>query len=151
MKAAPQFKIENQTFQHIGDLEWFEGALLSLFLDSDTNKLFLLHWADMQDGFNRWLFFPITPRALRLYLEGKLSNQDLFYLDNSPTVKILDINGDLTLNKVAEELKNKLPKDFQPSIDGYFQKELCPDFESILSLLKKYADEAGKYVWAMAA
>ncbi|HFA51967.1 MAG TPA: hypothetical protein ENJ95_23365 [Bacteroidetes bacterium] len=151
MNSTPNFNIGKQTFKHVADLEWFEGALLSLFREQDTSKLFLMHWVDIEEECHRWLFFPIAPRALRLYLEGKLSNQDLFFLDASPTVKILDINGGLKLHKITEVEKNSLPKDFRPSKDGYFQKELCNGFNEIISLLKKYSLEAGKYEWAMAA
>lgn len=151
MDSSPNLNINNQTFEHVGDLEWFEGALLSLFLKPSNGVLHILHWIDVQEGCNQWLFFPVSPRALRLYLEGKLSNQDLFFLDPSPNVKMLHINGDFMLHKALEVEKNTLPEDSRPSKDGYFQKELCPDMEVILDVLKNYSLEAGRYEYVMAA
>ncbi len=145
MKPATKFKIEKQTFRHLGDLEWFEGALLSLFVEPKSGSLYMLHWLDLADGNNRWLFFQVSPRALQLYLQGKLSNQDVFFLDLSPTAKLLDLNGDGVVKAVAEIAKPALPVDYVPSKDGYFQPELCPDLKGISEIL------AGKYEYAMAA
>ncbi len=145
MQASTKFNIGKQTFQHVGDLEWFEGALLSLFVEPKSRNLFFLHWVDLAEGNNRWLFFQVSPRALQLYLQGKLSNQDVFFLDLSPTAKLLDLNGDGLVKAVTEIGKPELPLDYVPSKDGYFQPELCPDLKGISEIL------VGRYEYAMAA
>ena len=145
MNPSSKINIEKQAFSHVGDLEWFEGALLSLFVEPKSGNLHFLHWVDLAEGNNRWLFFQVSPRALQLYLQGKLSNQDVFFLDVSPTVKLLDVNEDGVVKAVEEIAKNQLPADFVPSKDGFFQPELCPDVKSLTELL------VGNYQYAMAA
>jgi hypothetical protein len=145
MSLNTKITIGSQAYSHVGDLEWFEGALLSLFVEPKSGNLFFLHWVDLAEGNNRWLFFQVSPRALQLYLQGKLSNQDVFFLDLSPTTKLLELNGDGIVKAVTEIAKPALTIDYVPSKDGYFQPELCPDLKRISEIL------IGKYEYAMAA
>lgn len=44
LAISRSFRIENEAFAHIGDLEWFEGPLVSLFLEDTSGQLFIVHW-----------------------------------------------------------------------------------------------------------
>jgi hypothetical protein len=134
--STSTFKIGNETFERIGDLEWYEGSLISLFSEQTSGDLFLLHWVDVHDGYHRWLLYPVSHRALQLYLEGKLSNEDLLWLNNPAIVRILDMNGDMNLNKSETKKVTDLPKEYLPTAESYFDAELCLNLPKINRFLE---------------
>ena len=138
-RATNTFKIGNETFERIGDLEWFEGALISLFAEQTSGDLFLLHWVDVQGDFHRWLLYPVSHRALQLYLEGKLTNEDLLWLNNPAIVRIVDMNGDMNFNKVETKKVTDLPKEYLPTAESYFDAELCLNLPKINRYLENSA------------
>lgn len=144
MESETHFTMEGKTFKYITDLEYFDGALLSVFSEISSNTPYILHWIDINETTLRWLFFPTTPRALGLYLEEKLSNQDLLFLDNSPTVKIIDLNGDMKLHKVETVDKKALPEKYTPYDKGFFKKELCFDIKAVHDYLGQFPKEVGE-------
>ena len=132
------FSIGNQSFAHVGDLEYFDGALLSLFVEKQWKRPYLLHWLDVSADFHKWYFFQVPPYALSLYLDGKLSNHDLFGL--APSVKIIELNGDMEVGEVTKISKNNLPDGYAaPSPDGFFEPSTCPDLVKIQAFLARYA------------
>lgn len=139
--AAPTFQIGDQTFQHVGDLEYFEGTLLALFRELRTGALYVLHWVDVTDESHRWLFFPVSSRAMKLYLEKKLSNADLFLLGSPETVWVLSMNGDLQLIANQSLPFSALPQTYFPTATGFFDPLNCPDLPEIQALLDTYPTE----------
>ena len=142
LSPATSFQSGNKTFDYFTDLEWFDGPWASLFLERKTGQPFYLTWVDRSETFHRWLFFPISPRSLRLFLAGKLSDDDLLWLDPSETVTLLELNGDMVVGEVRELLKIDLPDDFKPSPDGFFEPNLCPDLEKINQFLQQFPTAA---------
>lgn len=146
-RSIGTFKIGNEIFERIGDLEWFEGALISLFEEKTSGDLFLLHWVDVQEGFHRWLLYPVSHRALQLYLEGKLTNEDLLWLNNPATVRIVNMNGDMKLNKVESKKVAELSKEYLPTAESFFEAELCLNLPKIQHFLEKSAAQKKIHVY----
>jgi hypothetical protein len=134
---VPQFIIGNQDFRFIGDLEWFEGSLLSLMHEVTTNRLFWLHWVDIKEGTNLWLLFPVTTRSMKLYLDGKLSNADMLDLSQVDTVKLIGLNGDWNLKNYEIIPISKLAQKYFPSADFYFDSGDCQDLTLIQTFVNK--------------
>jgi hypothetical protein len=137
------FSLGRQTFEYLADLEWFDGALISLFRDVATRELFVLHWVDLADDYHRWLFFPVSPDALRLYLEHKLSKEELLTRSRQEDVFVLDMNADteFEIGKVEKQSIASLPASYRPSPKGFFKASLCPDLAEIQALLETYPTE----------
>jgi hypothetical protein len=136
-------QFNQQDFEYIGDLKWFEGALISLFREKSGGGLYVLHWVDLVDNYHRWLFFPISPRSLRLYLEQKLSNEDLFALSGQEDVWVLDMNADMEfeIGKIEKLPIASLPTSYLPSPKGFFKASLSPDLIEIQAILQTYPTE----------
>ena len=137
-KPATSFNLGQKTFEYITDVEWFEGPWASLFLEKKSREIYFLHWVDRTDTFHRWLFFPVSPHSLRLYLEGKLSDEDLIWLDPSEKIILLELNGDMKVGAVREFPKKDIPADYLPSSQAFFDESLCPDLEKIKRFLEKF-------------
>jgi len=139
--GKPTFQIGDQTFQHIGDLEYFDGTLIALFREQASGVLYVLHWVDVTEAFHRWVFFPVSARAMKLYLEGKLSNEDLFLLGSPETVWLIELNGDLQIGSVRNVPVVELPLTYRPTAEGFFDKPNCPDLADIQAVLETYPTE----------
>lgn len=129
------FRIENEIFTHIGDLEWFEGPLVSLFLEDTSAQLFILHWIDVRDDTHRWLLYPVSPRGLQLYLNGKITNEDLLWLQPVGMLRIVDMNADMQLRGVKYSSVADLPADYLPTAESYFDADSCPNLPRISRFL----------------
>ena len=53
-------------FQERGDLLWFEGPILSHFVNARKED-FLLFWAGQSGEINRWLLFEVSRKNLRAF------------------------------------------------------------------------------------
>jgi hypothetical protein len=73
-----------------------------------------------------------------LYLEGKLTNEDLLWLTNPSTVRIIELNGDMQLGKVEEIATTALPQAMLPTNEGGFEHGSCPDLSRIREILAEY-------------
>ncbi len=136
LATSNAFRIENEFFVHIGDLEWFEGPLVSLFLDNTSGQLFILHWVDIQNDAHRWLLYPVSPRALQLYLNGKVTNEDLLWLQPVGMLRIVDMNADMYLQGVKYSSAADLPVDYLPTAESYFDADSCPNLPKIKRFLE---------------
>jgi len=130
------FRIENEAFEHIGDLEWFEGPLLSLFLENTSNSPYILHWVDIQNDTHRWLLYPVSPRALQLYLNGKITNEDLIWLQPAGMLRLVDMNADMHVQEVKYCSAADLPVDYLPTAESYFDVDICPNLPKIKRVLE---------------
>jgi hypothetical protein len=133
--VSHSLKIGNQNFQHIGDLDWYEGTLLALLQDTKTGNFSWLKWVDIDDNAHIWLFFPVTARSMRLYLEGKLSNSDMLYLNGVDEVNLIKMNGDWKLISNTQISKRDIPTDYSPSKEVFFEPIGCHDLEQIGELV----------------
>ncbi|MDR2943648.1 MAG: hypothetical protein LBU81_00910 [Methanosarcinales archaeon] len=61
----------------VGDMEWFEGPLLSHYISSDKED-FVFYWADLgqNSGFERWIVIPTTEYLIDIYLDKRITLRD---------------------------------------------------------------------------
>ena len=116
-----------KSFIRIGDIENFEGPLLTLF--ENTNKrLFLFDWIDNDDTFNRWLVY--TPKAENIlkYINKQLSHYELIMSVSNDFI-IVEIDKNLQIHSAKKVSKNNLPSTYLPDKDAVFDSTDCPHFE----------------------
>lgn len=77
----------------IGDLSNFEGPLLTLFQDLETNHLFLYDWADRDKTHNRWIIYTVFAEKLNQFLNKEISHFDLFQERPTQEVYVSDIDN----------------------------------------------------------
>lgn len=143
IQKRPSMHLGARDFQYVADLKWFDGPLLSLFWEEDTQTPFLLHWVDVSADFHQWVLYPVSKSNLRKYLDGKISHRELFFAQKSELVMLLELNGDFETGRVAEISHEQLEPDFIPSGEEFFDPFLCPDAEEIGHFLTKYETSPG--------
>lgn len=140
----PTFQLDNRVFEHMGDLEWHDGTLLGLVREQKSKNLFIIRWVDVTESAHRWLFFPVSPRTLNLYLDGSLTDEDLMLLNSPNFVQLVDLNGDYQIQNVQKINVDDLPKDYRPSQKAHFNAPSCPDIEEIRNVLKSYPTQTAE-------
>ena len=144
-----RFPIDN--LFKIGDLVNFQGPLLSLF-SNNNGELFLYHWAESDDNYNRWLIFRITLNQLLQYLNKNLSHYNLvktytYYCD---VIISIDIDKDFKYNNILQINMADVPTDYLPDKDVLHDDEECPHIDKInkyIATLESKTNEARKKLW----
>lgn len=105
-------------YKLIKDIEYFDGPLLSLRVNSESDKLYLFSWCDVIHNYNVWLIFEVLLDSVNDYEDNKITLLDL--INQSKDLKLAYINscGDLILE--TDVTVNLLPHSYLPSEDSYF-------------------------------
>ena len=111
--------ITNLKYQ--GDLIYHEGALLSHFIDNNTNNHYFYKWSDKDNICNRWLIFKVTVKDLISFFEKKLNLLQLIQVNDF--VYFIDL--DANLNQVNSFIcsTQKIPNDYLLSEKSYFKEK----------------------------
>ena len=115
--------------QKIGDLIYFEGPLLSLFLDrNNPDTYYLYKWADCNETINRWLVIQLNSVSLRNFFFKEISLRNL--LLNSPLTYVLGIDNTLIEKEIIVCATTDLPEIYLPKENSLFSEEKYTDFAS---------------------
>lgn len=115
--------------QKIGDLIYFEGPLLSLFLDrNNPDTYYLYKWADCNETINRWLVIQLNSVSLRSFFFKEISLRNL--LLNSPLSYVLGIDDTLIEKEIIVCATTDLPEIYLPKENSFFSEEKYTDFAS---------------------
>lgn len=74
----------------ISDLIYFDGPILSFYIDSHNNS-YLFYWVDSLDGFNRWMIIPTSIMEVNNYLNKRITLYDL--ITSKLSVFISDVDN----------------------------------------------------------
>lgn len=124
MQKIDGLLIPNLTFspQKLGDLIYYDGPLLSLFIDEERqNDYYLYRWVDNSESENRWLITKITINDLTDFFEEKLSLRDLVV--NSQVVIVLDLDDELNKKQILLTTTSNLPSSYLPSLSSKFKAQ----------------------------
>jgi hypothetical protein len=111
--------------EHVRDLEYFDGPLLSEFR-GPGDAVFLYHWCDTDGQVNRWLVVPIRRHELTAYLAQETPLQSLIYKDGE-YLFVVDIDGQLKHSSVWLLQSRDLPADYIPAGDSFFTDRITPE------------------------
>jgi hypothetical protein len=107
----------------IADLLYYEGAILSHFVDEFDNN-YLYYWIDFNENANRWLVFKFNKAYLSEYLNGIVTLKDFFYEQQNQFVFSVDVDKDYNYTNIRMFSPYELPEDYTPKSDSFFTHEI---------------------------
>jgi hypothetical protein len=106
----------------INDLIYFDGPLLSHYVDASGNNM-LFYWVDVDDKYNRWLFFRVENDLLNKYVDKKRTLFDLIRNRGDSFVYMVDIDDNILYHNTRLVLVKNIDSSYLPSEDSYFEFE----------------------------
>lgn len=115
--------------QKIGDLIYFEGPLLSLFIDRSNPDIYYLYkWADCDDNTNRWLIVQLNSISLRSFFFKETSLRNI--LLSCPLTYVVELDDNLIEKEITVCATTDVPQAYLPTDSSYFSEEKYTDFAS---------------------
>ena len=106
-------------FVQMSDLIYYDGPLLSHFV-SKTGKDYLFYWVDIDEKFNRWMFFRVTPTVIQSYLDKKLSLREIICGLEEGFVSFVEINDEANFLNTKIVKISSIPEEYLPSSQSYY-------------------------------
>jgi len=135
-----QLKYKESTIQfdleRLGDLLFFEGPLLSVYKDLQTNKFYLMDWVDRDYESNRWLFYSIKKENLSRFINREISHFDL-YENDQKSIYFVDIKHDAFFDYSNLKELDEVSQEYIPSSENYFNSDEARNLDKILDAINK--------------
>lgn len=106
-------------FVQMSDLIYYDGPLLSHFV-SKTGKDYLFYWVDIDEKFNRWMFFRVTPTVIQSYLDKKLSLREIICGLEEGFVSFVEIDDEANFLNTKIVKISSIPEEYLPSSQSYY-------------------------------
>lgn len=106
-------------FVQMSDLIYYDGPLLSHFV-SKTGKDYLFCWVDIDEKFNRWMFFRVTPTVIQSYLDKKLSLREIICGLEEGFVSFVEIDDEANFLNTKIVKISSIPEEYLPSSQSYY-------------------------------
>lgn len=106
-------------FVQMTDLIYYDGPLLSHFV-SKTGKDYLFYWVDIDEKFNRWMFFRVTPTVIQSYLDKKLSLREIICGLEEGFVSFVEIDDEANFLNTKIVKISSIPEEYLPSSQSYY-------------------------------
>lgn len=123
----------------VGDLQYFDGSLMTLFENTKNQCLYLFDWANSNDIYNRWLVYSVNPKDILKYMNFEMAHLPLIQTSND--IYTVDIDKYYNYHNVTQIHLQDIPLDYLPDADIMFDLADCKDFKKIkqqlLSLIKR--------------
>lgn len=129
MKNINGIEIQKLSFtaQKLGDLIYYEGPLLSLYVDTENPGLYYLYkWADCDENVNRWLIAQTNEATLRKFFSKKDSLRNIIL--NNAIIYVVDLNDNLEQTHIQVSATTELLQEYLPDVQSYFVEEQYTDF-----------------------
>lgn len=128
--------------QKMGDFIYYEGPLLSHFVDRQKPEdHYLYRWVDNNDDAHRWLIAKCTEKELLGFLNGAMSLKQLLQIN--PFVTLLDLDDDLNKLQVLITPIQNLPNNYFPTDNSFFKENLYQPYATQVrqTLLQKQQEQ----------
>jgi len=122
MKAPPA------DFDHLRDIEVFEGPLISEFR-TDNGRVFLFIWRDRDDEYNRWLAIQVSERDIAMYEARQTTLHRL--IQQARGMFLADADAEGSFVRWYALTREELPDTYLPQEASYFDPSLRPHSESL--------------------
>lgn len=106
-------------FVQMSELIYYDGPLLSHFV-SKTGKDYLFYWVDIDEKFNRWMFFRVTPTVIQSYLDKKLSLREIICGLEEGFVSFVEIDDEANFLNTKIVKISSIPEEYLPSSQSYY-------------------------------
>ena len=136
----------------IGDLQYYEGSLMTLFENTKNQDIYLFDWVDGDTQFNRWLVYLVKPIDIIKYLDLTMTHFSL--IKASAEIYIVDLDKHHSYHNIKELNFSQIINDYLPQSDSLFDAVDCKDIERIknkLALLIARKENPHSVDYAMAS
>ena len=106
----------------MSDLIYYDGPLLSHFV-SKAGDDYLFYWVDVDEEFNRWMFFRTNTTIIQSYLDKKISLRDIILGLNERFVYIVEVDDDSNFLNTRIVSLSSLPEEYLPTQHSYYSFE----------------------------
>jgi len=103
------------------DLLYYDGPLLTHYVNLSINKHYLFHWVDNDSTHNRWLVIEVSVSHLFDYLSDKRTLYDISKQEYNSKFLIVDTNGIGACTKAAVVEAPLLLPEYQIDSDSFFE------------------------------
>lgn len=121
----------------IGDLDYFEGALLALFEDATNGHFYLFDWVDRNESSNRWIVYRVSPQAILDFINNKISHRNLFEKILDERYFFVDVKANHKISDYYLSELEEVPLKYYPNMDDNFDRDDSPDFLKIQAAIFK--------------
>ena len=120
------FKKQEKLF----DIEWFEGPMMSLFIN-DKKELFIYKWVNVNDDSHTWLVFRTSKDLVTAYVRKEISGGEFILNATKKSWYLVDINPTLEFSNIRIISAQELKQTILPISDTFFRIGNCIEPESI--------------------
>lgn len=122
-----------KALKKIGDVEYYDGPLLSLFT-SNKGQYFLYKWVTVNKDSHSWLVFETNFELLVKYITQKLSMPDLIITPKNKDFYVVKIDNDLNYIDIQQESQEEVIQKYVPE-DIFFDSFYFEDLQEIMYFL----------------
>jgi hypothetical protein len=123
----------------IGDLDYFQGPFLSLFVDEQQGNLYLCSWLKKLDISHLWLVFRVNSSDILAYMQKVIDHLELSKRSTDETYYFVEIGANAIVLNMKEISKETFLKSPNLMVKGglFFDEDCCEDEEKIRAFLHR--------------
>jgi hypothetical protein len=149
METLKGFRLDKFPLQleHLTDLIYFDGPLLSLF-ENRFGEHYFYCWCDVDEHCHRWLVFRLSDEQLRNYLMQQISLRDLTLNPVEGLVYCLDIDNQVQYQNIYLLRPSNLPEAYIPDTESYYDLESELEEEQRKAILSRVLTAANAAIYS---
>ena len=120
----------------VADLIYYDGPLLSHYINNKGDN-YLFYWVDVDNKFNRWLFFRTDLYTLQKYIQKQISLYEIVSNSNDGFVYFVDIDNKINYFNCMIVLSKNIEEQYLPEKDSFYEFNTIDDID-LYSLSKNY-------------
>lgn len=118
----------------ISDLQYYDGPLLSHFVDEKDNN-YLYYWVDYNTDCNRWLVWKTSINQLYGYLHGKTTLLEVILAPNKDFIYSVDLDRELNYTSVWAIELDQIPTEYLPEEESFFMDDIPEYYQKELDVI----------------
>lgn len=103
----------------LSDLIYYDGPLLSHFVGK-SGENYLFYWVDVDETYNRWMFFRTTTLVIQKYLDKKISLRDVILSLSEQYVFFVEVDDDSNFVNPRIVALQSIPQEYLPTEKSYY-------------------------------
>lgn len=127
----------------IGDLDYFQGPFLSLFVDEQQGNLYLCSWLKKLDISHLWLVFRVNSNDILAYMQKAIDHLELSKRSTDEIYYFVEMGANaivLNTKEISKEIFLKNPN-LMVKEGLFFDEGCCEDEEKIRAFLNRGEDD----------
>ncbi len=123
----------------IGDIDYFQGPFLSLFVDEQQGNLYLCSWLKKLDISHLWLVFRVNSNDILAYMQRGIDHLELSKRSTDEIYHLVEIGANavvLNTKEISKETFVKSPN-LMAKAGLFFDEDCCEDEKEIRAFLNR--------------